>query len=124
MTLAGPLGTDGDQFGAELPHHLLHIFGPQTPQGIGELLVRSAVQHSEVLRSHFAERLSQLAESIIYPFACSVSQLTICWHVLFSGKALSLDRVTETGRASSHLDHLEDLGWTTLCGGVELVLLL
>lgn len=95
-----------------------------SPQGTELLLVRSAVRHSEVQRSHIAERLSQLAEAIIYPFACSVSQLAICWHVLFSGMALSLDRATETGRASSGLDHLEDLRWTTPCGGVELVLLL
>lgn len=82
------------------------------------------MQHSEVQRSHFAERLSQLAEAIIYPFACPVSRLAICWYVLFSGKALSLDRATETGRASSGHGHLEYLRWTTLCGGVELVLLL
>lgn len=76
-------------------------------------------------RSHFAERLSQLAEDVIYPFACSISQLAICWHVLFRGKVLSRDRVTETGSTSSHLGHLEDLGWRTPWGGgEELVLLL
>lgn len=80
------------------------------------------MQHSEVQRSPFAERLSQLAEGIIYPFACFVFQLAICWHALFSGKALSLDRVTGTCSTSSCLGHLEDLGWMTPCRGVKLVL--
>lgn len=90
MALAGPLGTDGNHFGAEdlaSPSFPAYLWSPAS-SGHWTIAGQVSSVTLRAVESPFGERLSHFAEDITYPCACSVSQLAVCWQALFTGKTI------------------------------------